>query len=198
MIVRATPEQHATYADLEALPPNLVGEIVNGRLVARPRPAPRHARAASTLTMLVGPPFQLGRGGPGGWIILDEPELHLDQDVVVPDLAGWRVERLPTLPETAYLELAPDWVCEVISPSTARLDRGEKLTIYLRERVGHVWHIDPGPRTLEVLRHTAEGYLIVAVHSAPARIRAEPFDVVELDLGLLFDEPAVPTHLGSW
>ncbi|MFH2010708.1 MAG: Uma2 family endonuclease [bacterium] len=182
----------ATYADLEALPSNLVGEIVSGRLIASPRPAPRHAQASSGLGVLVGAPFHFGRDGPGGWWILDEPELHLGQDVLVPDLAGWRRERLPRMPETAYFELVPDWVCEVISPSTERLDRGEKLEIYRREQVAHVWLVSPLARTVEVLRLTGEGFLLAVVHAVPGPVRAEPFDAVELDLGLLFDEPAEP------
>jgi Uma2 family endonuclease len=182
----------ATYADLEALPSNLGGEIVSGRLIASPRPSPRHASTSSDLGVLLGAPFRFGRGGPGGWRILDEPELHVGQDVLVPDLAGWRRERLPRLPETAYFDLVPDWVCEVLSPSTERLDRGEKLAIYRREQVAHVWLVSPLARTVEVLRLTGEGFLLVAVHAAPGPVRAEPFDAVELDLGLLFDEPEEP------
>jgi len=189
----------ATYADLEALPSNLVGEIVSGRLIASPRPAPRHARTSSDLGVLLGAPFRFGRGGPGGWWILDEPELHLGRDVVVPDLAGWRRERMPRLPETAYFELVPDWACEVLSPSTERLDRGEKLEIYRREQVAHVWLASPLVRTLEVLRLTDDGFLLVAVHTAPAQgpVRAEPFDAVELDIGLVFDERDEPEERGE-
>jgi Uma2 family endonuclease len=182
----------ATYADLEALPSNLVGEIVSGRLIASPRPSPRHARSSSALGGMLAPPYFFGRGGPGGWWILDEPELHLGQDVLVPDLAGWRRERLPRLPETAYIDLVPDWACEVLSPSTERLDRGEKLAIYCREQVAHVWLVSPLARTVEVLRLTVEGFLLVTVHAAPGSVRAEPFDAVDLDLGLLFDEPDEP------
>src|SRR6476646_4505786 len=107
-----------TYADIEALPPNQVGEIVRGVLYANPRPASPHAAAASAVGEELGPPFKRGRGGPGGWVILDEPELHLGEDVLVPDLAGWRRERMPELPRAAFFTLAPDWACEVLSPST--------------------------------------------------------------------------------
>ncbi len=110
-----------TYADIEALPPHVVGEIIAGELVVSPRPAPRHANAASTLGMLLGPPYRFGSGGPGGWWLEFEPELHLgvdaDYDPIVPDLAGWRIERMPTLPEAASFEVVPDWVCEVLSPT---------------------------------------------------------------------------------
>lgn len=120
-------DRPATYDDLAALPDTLVAEIVNGELHASPRPAPRHARAGSIVGGLLVPPFDRGHGGPGGWWILDEPELHLAQDVLVPDLAGWRRTRMPHLPETAYFPVAPDWICEVLSPSTAMLDRAKKL-----------------------------------------------------------------------
>ena len=186
MVSRATTRRQATYADLEALPDNLVGEIVNGRLVASPRPAPRHATVSSGLGALIGAPYGYGVGGPGGWRILDEPELHLGPDVLVPDLAGWRLERMPELPDTAYFELVPDWVCEVLSPRTERLDRGEKLAVYQREQVKHVWLLTPLGQTLEVLRLTADGFLLAGVHTSPSVVRPEPFDVVDLDLGLLF------------
>ena len=189
MVSRATVLSGATYADLAALPDHLVGEIVGGRLIASPRPAPVHSRTSSALGWLLGPPFFLGRGGPGGWWILDEPELHLGPDVLVPDLAGWRLERMPALPETAYLEMSPDWVCEVLSPRTERFDRSEKLAVYQREKVAHVWLLSTGVRTLEVLRLAPGGFLLVAVHAAPALVRIEPFDAVELDLGLLFSSP---------
>lgn len=180
------PALEATYADLVALPENLVGEILAGELIASPRPAPRHARAASGAGGLLTGPFDFGRGGPGGWWILDEPELHLGADVVVPDLAGWRRARMPALPETSWYALVPDWVCEVLSPSTLRYDRVKKLGIYARERVGHYWLIEPEARTLEVLRLDGDGYRIAATFEGDAKMRAEPFDAVELELGLLW------------
>lgn len=110
------PEKRpAEYRDLFSLPDNLVGEIIDGELHTHPRPAPRHARASSSLGIEIGGPFDQGKGGgPGGWWILDEPELHLGPDVVVPALAGWRRERLSRLPDTAWIEISPDWVCEVL------------------------------------------------------------------------------------
>ena len=176
----------ATYADIEALPPNLVGEIVRGVLYASPRPASPHAAAASAVGEELGPPFKRGRGGPGGWLILDEPELHLSSDILVPDLAGWRRERLPRVGDEAYFELRPDWVCEVLSPSTEKQDRTAKLSIYAREDVPNAWLVNPVQRTLEVLRLTSEGWLTLAVHHDDQRVRAEPFDAVELDLGVLW------------
>ena len=180
------PARPATYADIEALAPNLIGEILAGELVVSPRPAPRHAQASSGLGALIGAPFGYGRGGPGGWRILDEPELHLRDDVVVPDLAGWRLERMPGLPETAFFELPPDWVCEVLSESTRRRDRVRKLPIYARERVAHVWLLDPEAKTLEVYRLDGDGWRLAGTWSDTDKVHAEPFDAVELDLSLLW------------
>lgn len=185
MAARSRPPA-ATYADIERLPPNKVGEILNGVLYAHARPASRHARVASTLGGELGPPFDRGRGGPGGWIILDEPELHLGPDVLVPDLAGWTRERMPEMPDAPAFTLAPDWACEVLSASTAAIDRGEKLPIYARERMPHVWLIDPIIKTLEVLRLDGETYRILATHHDDALVRAEPFDAIELELAALW------------
>ena len=185
---RAPVPKPATYADVEALPDHVVGEILDGELYASPRPRLRHAMAATRLTGRLSPPFDDGEGGPGGWWLLMEPELHLGEDVVVPDLAGWRRERLPAVPDEPYLELAPDWVCEILSPSTERIDRGLKLAIYAREKVPHAWLVNPATRTLEVLRLQGDERLIATVHSDADRLRAEPFDAIELDLASLWGE----------
>jgi Uma2 family endonuclease len=189
--MRAVPrvppfDRPATYEDLVALPDNMVAEIVGGELHASPRPAPRHARAEGAIGALIGPPFDFGRGGPGGWWILPEPELHLGADVLVPDYAGWRRTRMPSVPVTAYFPLAPDWVCEIISPSTAALDRARKVGIYAREQVGHAWLIDPIARTLEVLRLEAGRWVIVSTHSGDVTVRAEPFAEIEIALADLW------------
>jgi Uma2 family endonuclease len=178
-------KQNATYADLCAVPENLVAEILGGELYASPRPAFPHARAASALGALIGGPFQFGINGPGGWLILDEPELHFGADVLVPDLAGWRTERVGDWSDAAYLTLAPDWLCEVLSPSTENIDRFMKLSIYARERVRYVWLVDPLQRSLEVLR-LDEGRWALAAHAGGQRVRAEPFDAVELELDALW------------
>lgn len=179
--------REATYEDLAALPANVTGQILFGVLHAHPRPAPKHAQAASTLGEELGPPFKRGRGGPGGWLILDEPELHLGPHVIVPDLAGWRRERMPEMPvDKAYFELAPDWICEVLSPSTASLDRGDKPKAYRAFDVAHVWFVDPEAQTLEILAHDDKGYRVFEVFSGAAKVRAAPFDAIELDLGLLW------------
>jgi Uma2 family endonuclease len=178
----------ATYDDLVAVPEHLVAEIVDGELWTSPRPAPRHARASSRLGHRLGPPFDEGRGGPGGWQILDEPELHLGEQTLVPDLAGWRFERMPRLPETAYFTLAPDWVCEVLSPSTMQLDREKKLRVYAGHGVRHAWLVDPLARTLEVLRLEGAHWTLIDTHTGEAVVRAEPFEAVALELGALWAE----------
>lgn len=187
LMAARTTSAPATYADILALPRHVIGEIFFGVLHVNPRPAPPHAVAATALGEELGPPFKRGKGGPGGWVLLDEPELHLHEDIVVPDLGGWRRERMPEVPiDKAYFELAPDWACEVLSPSTEATDRDEKLRIYSRERVTHVWLVDPILKTLEVLRLDGPTYRIVSVHRDDARVRAEPFDAIELELATLW------------
>jgi Uma2 family endonuclease len=176
----------ATYADLVAVPENFVAEILAGELYAFPRPALPHAHAASVLGMLLGGPFHFGVDGPGGWLILDEPELHFGTDVVVPDLAGWRRERMPAVPDTAFATLAPDWLCEVMSPSTESIDRGKKLKIYAREGVGHVWLLNPVLHALEIWRLESRRWSLAVTYEGSDRVRAEPFEAIELELGALW------------
>ena len=178
----------ATYDDLVAVPDILVAEIVDGELWTSPRPTLRHARASSRLGHLLGPPFDDGRGGPGGWLILDEPELHLGDHAVVPDIAGWRRERMPAVPDTAYATLAPDWVCEVLSPSTAQFDRAKKLRVYAEHGVRHAWLVDPLARTLEVLRLEGGHWSLLDTHVGNASVRAEPFEAIELEVAVLWEE----------
>jgi Uma2 family endonuclease len=180
--------RRATYDDLLQVPNHRVAEIVDGDLHVSPRPAPRHALAASVLGIDLGQPFHHGRGGPGGWWILDEPELHLGEDVLVPDLAGWRRTRMPQLPSTAAFTLAPDWVCEVVSPSTERLDRSKKMPAYAHAGVAHLWLVNPSVQTIEVYRLAQGQWLHLATHAGAERVRAEPFDAVELDLAPLWSD----------
>jgi Uma2 family endonuclease len=189
MAQREPTRRPATYDDLLRLSDHLVGEIVDGELHATPRPTPRHADASSGLGGALRGPFDRGRGGPGGWRILFEPELHFGRDIVVPDLAGWRRERLPRLPDEAFLTLAPDWVCEVLSPATAAFDRVKKLGIYAREGVRHAWLVDPAAQTLEALRLEEGRWTIGATHAGQSAAAIEPFDAIALDLTLLWDEP---------
>jgi Uma2 family endonuclease len=189
-------DRPATYEDLMKVPDIMVAEIVDGELHASPRPAPRHANTGAVVGGRIVQPYHEGRGGPGGWWILYEPELHLGNDVLVPDWAGWRRARMPRLPETAYFPLAPDWVCEILSPSTARLDRANKLAIYAREQVAHAWLIDPLARTLEVLRLEARRWTILATHAGADVVRAEPFVEIEMELTTLWaDWPDAPPSL---
>ena len=179
-------DRPATYDDLTKLPDNLVAEIVNGELHASPRPASPHTRASSSLGVRLGGPFDHGIGGPGGWWILDEPELHFERDIVVPDLAGWRRPRMPRYPDCAYFTLAPDWICEILSPSTSQLDRAQKLAIYAREGVGHAWLVDPDVGTVEVLRLEHGRWSILATHAGSEVVRAEPFAEIEIELQALW------------
>ena len=180
----------ATYEDVLNAPENKVSEILDGELYLTPRPAPRHAFTSSVLSGMLGEPFGRGRGGPGGWWIIAEPELHCGAHVVVPDLSGWRRERMERLPEDAFFSLAPDWVCEVLSPSTARIDRARKLRIYAEAGVGHAWLVDPVERTLEALRLGDRGWTIAAVLTGRDLVRVEPFHAIELELGALWSDEA--------
>ncbi len=191
--VMAEPaHRRATYEDVLAAPAHHVAEVLDGELHVHPRPAPLHTMAASAVGMDIGVRFQLGRGGPGGRWILDEPELHLgpEPDIVVPDLGGWRVERMPELPSTAYFTLAPDWVCEVLSDSTRNIDRTQKMSIYARERVPHVWLVDPVAKTVEVFRLDGATYRFVAMHTGDETPRIEPFEAIELELAAVWGKRA--------
>jgi len=186
MRTTALASKKATYADIEALPPNMVGEIIYGTLHAHPRPAPRHARSASRLISKLEPPFDSGDGGPGGWVILLEPEIHLGEHVVVPDIAGWKRSRISDFPETSHFEVAPDWICEILSPSTARIDRTEKLTVYAEQDVGYVWLIDPNQRTLEVLTLNNSKWLISQTFKDDDAVCTVPFEELKFDLQSLW------------
>jgi Uma2 family endonuclease len=175
------PGPRATYADIEALPENLVGELIDGELIVSPRPRPRHGRVAIVLGHFLGP-FDFGDDGPGGWWILAEPELHLHGDVLVPDLAAWRRERVTEIPDTVGITIAPDWICEILSPSTEQIDRTRKMQVYAREGVEWAWIIDPSEHALEVF-HREDGVLGQVDRfdeGGTARIRARPFDAIEL------------------
>ena len=185
-----TAKRRATYEDILALPEHLVGEIIGGELYTQPRPAPKHAWSHSVLGGSLGEFFGWGSGGPGGWWIIDEPELHIDGDILVPDLAGWRRERMPYLPDTSWFELAPDWVCEILSPSTARTDRVLKMPRYAGAGVAHLWLIDPDLQTLEVYRldtaHDAPLWLLLDSLEGNATVSQPPFDAIEFPLSDLW------------
>jgi Uma2 family endonuclease len=189
--------EHATYADLEAVPSHMVAELIGGVLHVMPRPAPRHANAESGVVDEIRRPFQRGRGGPGGWWILAEPELHFPDptganpfDALSPDVAGWRRERLPELPEEAYFALPPDWICEVISKSTESEDRDEKMPAYAREGVKHAWLVDPIKRTLELyVLGKGRKWSEPTIFRGDARVRVAPFGAIELELAALWAGP---------
>ena len=180
-------ERLVTYEDLFDLPDHVIGEILHGQLITQPRPAPRHARSASIIGGELVNPFDQGRGGPGGWWILVEPDVRLSEhDIVAPDLVGYRRERLPRLPEERPFDVVPDWVCEILSPSTHWRDRGRKSDLDLRAGVPHLWLLDPQERTLEALEARPEGWLRLGIWSDGDTPRIPPFDAIELDVaGLL-------------
>ncbi|MEP7123070.1 MAG: Uma2 family endonuclease [Byssovorax sp.] len=188
---RNSPEVEAAF---EAVPPEMVAEILDGELFSFARPVRPHTRSASRLTMKLGGPFDLGEGGPGGWVILNEPEIHLGQgpDKLVPDRAAWKRERMPDAvgdeATPAFYDVAPDWVCEVISPRTERVDRGKKMRIYRREGVKHVWLLSPLLRTLEIYRLEGALWMLVETYEDDAKVRAEPFDALELDLAAIWSQ----------
>ena len=177
----------ATYLDVLDAPEHQVAEIIDGTLYTHPRPAPQHAVAGSVLGGKLGPPFHGGNGGPGGWRILDEPELHLGEDILVPDLTGWRRERMPELPDTAYFTLAPDWTCEILSKSTRRLDLLRKRPIYARENVPNLWIIDPMEHILEAFELHEGQWLLIATAQDNEPVCIRPFDAITFSLGDLWD-----------
>lgn len=191
----APAHRPATYADLQAVPEHLVAEIIDGTLETHPRPRPRHAVVAAELTAELVPPFGRGRGGPGGWIFMVEPELHLGTQVVVPDIAGRRRSRLPTEPETAFIETPPDWVCEILSPSTTRIDRGPKRRIYAEFGVGHLWLLDPTAGLLESFTLTEGTWRLDGTVQRGETVALPPFDAVPFPLDDLFafHDPAAPS-----
>ena len=183
----------ATYADLEAVPPHLVAEILFGELVTHPRPTFGHGAAMSGMGVLVGGPFQFGQGGPGGWVFVDEPELHLGPHVVVPDIAGWRRERVTWTGRAPHVDVAPDWICEGLSPSTEKRDKGVKRHIYGAYGVAHLWHLDPRIKSLETFERRGEAWLLTHTFIDADEVRAAPFADIAFSLGLLwpFDQTPV-------
>jgi len=181
-VMQPETPRRATYEDLLAVPDTKVAELLDGELFVSPLPAVPHAHpTAGLFAALV--PFRRPAvaGEPGGWWILFEPELHLGEDVLVPDVAGWRLERLPALPAAAFITTAPDWVCEVLSPGTARHDRGPKMRSYAAAAVAHLWLVDPIARTIETHRLGGSQWMVAGTHDGTAAFRAEPFEELALD-----------------
>ena len=183
---RKSLERPATYQDVIDAPAHMVAEVVEGALYTHPRPAPPHALASSSLGGELSSPFQKGRGGPGGWWIIDEPELHFGEEILVPDIAGWRRERMPDFPDTAFFTLAPDWICEVLSPSTRDLDRHGKRPVYAREGVGHLWFIDPEARDLEAFELRSGEWVLIATARNADPVSIPPFEAITFALDALW------------
>jgi len=196
-VMAQTVTKPASYDDLLAVPDNLVAEIIFGVLETHPRPPPPHAFSGHSLGVELTNPFQNGRGGPGGWVFAAEPELHLGPHVVVPDLAGWRVETLPYMPETAYIETPPDFVCEIPSPSTLKLDRGAKRRIYATFKIGHLWLLDPVAKFLEVFELRDEQWLLFDSFTEEDEVKALPFDAVPFAMKHLWPLPPAPERAAA-
>ncbi len=177
----------SSYEDIINLPENLVGEIINGQLETHPRPAPKHALAAGSMGAELVTAFQKGSDDSNGWWILPEPECHLDNHVLVPDIAGWRKKRLPVLPETAWFELVPDWVCEILSPSTSRIDRIVKMPVYAHLKVNYFWLVDPILRTLETYELHDEHWVLTGSFADNHTISIAPFTEHTFSLSVLWE-----------
>jgi Uma2 family endonuclease len=194
----AQARRRATYEDLMQVPDTKVAEIIDGELVVSPRPASPHTHAATVIGVDVAGPFHRDPSdpdGPGGWWIALEPELHFGDDVLVPDWAGWRRERMPVFPNVPFFTLAPDWVCEVISPSTGRIDRSRKMRLYAQAGIPHLWFVDPLAQTVEVYRLEAGRWVVVVNHGGDDVVRVEPFESVEMRL-VRWWPPAAPSSEG--
>lgn len=180
------PKRPATYADLEAVPPHFVAEIIDGELVTHPRPSPRHGTTATSLADELTGPFQKARGGPGGWVFVVEPEVKFGDDILVPDIVGWRRERLPGYPDKNYFTIAPDWVCEVLSGSTEKRDRTLKMRIYADAGIPHLWLIDPRLQILETFENNAGRWTKIGDYNSDDEVRAPPFDAISFPLADLW------------
>jgi hypothetical protein len=171
----------AIYDDVIAAPRNLVAEIVEGRLYGTHRAPLRLSLVASAVGRV------LDSSERDRWWILPKAEIHLGDNVLVPDLSGWRRERLPEIPDAPWMSIVPDWTCEVmLSPSAERLDRVVKMPFYAHEGVACVWLVKPLTRTLEVYWRDGSSWSLIDVRSGDGIIRVEPFDELEWDLGRLW------------
>lgn len=183
-------KRKAVYDDLYSVPENMTGEIIDGHLYATPRPSSRHNRTTFALSQELGPPFDRGRGGPGGWIFLTETEIRFDdENLFVPDLAGWRLERFPGPPEANWISVPPDWICEILSPRTFIVDRTKKLPVYAQHGVRHIWLVDPIARVVEVFRLERGKWLLLGTFAEDDKMKAEPFEELEIHLNDLWLTP---------
>ena len=182
-------EGKATYQDVIDAPENMVAELIDGELHLMSRPAPAHAKAYSKLGGLLNTSFDWGINGPGGWRIIDEPELHLEIEsrVLVPDMAGWKLETMPKLPKTKYFAVMPDWVCEILSPSTSKMDVEVKMPLYAQAGIGHFWLVDPNAKTLKAFELQGSKWAQIADLKDADTVSAPPFDAISFDLAELWD-----------
>ncbi|MBF0224218.1 MAG: Uma2 family endonuclease [Desulfobacterales bacterium] len=181
--------KNATYNDLYKIPENMIGQIINGELIIMPRPSPRHIKVSSSIGVFISSFYEFGwNGGPGNWIILDEPEIKLGENIFVPDIAGWKKERLSKFPKTNYISLSPDWICEVLSPSTEKTDRAKKMPIYAQFGVPYLWIINPIEKTLEIFKLSGKQWIVLAIYAEDDKFRDEPFQEIEIDLQNLWIE----------
>ncbi len=182
-------QRRATYQDVLDAPAHKIAEVVDGELSLQPRPNVRHARAATRLTGALDEAFGRKKGGHGGWIILFEPEIHVGGNILVPDIAGWLRTSVESLDlEAAYFDTRPDWVCEILSPPTQVLDRSRKMDLYAAEGVGHLWFVDPAAKMLEAYQRSADGWLRLGTWSDDATPNVAPFDALDLELALLWED----------
>ncbi len=186
MNTQGRPARPATYQDVLDAPPHMVAEIAGGRLNLHPRPAMRHSRATFAMAGRIDEAFRGGPDDPSDWHFAIEPELHLGPDVLVPDLAGWRRERMPVFPDTPACEIAPDWIGEILSPGTRRFDLTEKRDLYRVNAVAHLWLVDPDARTLEAFALTGDAWTLRGAYQDGEDIRAAPFEEMVFQLGALW------------
>ncbi|MDR3568199.1 MAG: Uma2 family endonuclease [Syntrophobacteraceae bacterium] len=189
-------QKKATYEDLYTIAENMTGEIIDGELIVTPRPSRKHTLAASVLASEIIPPYYLGQGGgPGGWIIIVEPEIGLEEHTMVPDLAGWKKERFPVAEDHNWISVAPDWICEILSPNTFRTDKIKKMPIYAHHGVGHIWLIDPDAKTMDAFRLESGRWSLLASFSESDEVRVEPFQEIEISLEDLWVQSFQPPSL---
>lgn len=181
----------ATYDDLYSLPDSVIGEIIDGELIVTPRPSRKHGYTSTVLSEEIGPPYRRGRGGPGGWIFIIEPEIKLGENVMVPDLAGWKEERFIWEEDQNPISVVPDWICEVLSPGTIRLDRIKKMAKYAEHEVNHFWLVDPIVMTLEAYRLESGRWLLLGSYAENDKVRVEPFQEIEIDLSDLWPKGVI-------
>lgn len=177
----------AAYEDLFHIPENMTGEIIAGELHVTPRPPRKHGLTATALGGALTPPYYFGTGGgPGGWVFIFEAEIGLGEDILVPDLAGWRKERFPEEEDHNWISVPPDWICEVLSPGTFRKDKVKKMPVYALHAVQFFWLIDPMARTLDVFRLESGKWVVAGLYAEDDKVRAEPFPEAEIDLRFLW------------